>query len=99
MVSKVLDKQGASMRCRGLFYKAVVQSVLLYGCETWVVKEGMLKVFQGGIPPQGCKADNWEDRKAAPKWRAEAPLSRRLFYGRLGCGACGRTFNGGRLKW
>ncbi len=47
MVSKVLDKQGASMRCRGLFYKAVVQSVLLYGCETWVVKEGMLKVLEG----------------------------------------------------
>ena len=47
MVSKVLDKEGASMRCRGLFYKAVVQSVLLYGCETWVVTDSMVKVLEG----------------------------------------------------
>ena len=36
MVARVLEKTGASKKTRGTFYKAVVQSVLLYGSETWV---------------------------------------------------------------
>jgi hypothetical protein len=29
-----------------MFYKAVVQSVLLYGCETWVITSNMLSVLE-----------------------------------------------------
>ena len=30
-----------------MFYKAVVQSVLLYGCETWVITPQVLRVLEG----------------------------------------------------
>ena len=29
-----------------MFYKAVVQSVLLYGCETWVITSQVLRVLE-----------------------------------------------------
>ena len=47
LVSRVLEKTGASARVRGMFYKVVVQTVLLYGCETWTVTDSMLKVLEG----------------------------------------------------
>jgi len=37
VVSRVWTREGADPRVMAMFYKAVVQSVLLYGCETWVV--------------------------------------------------------------
>jgi hypothetical protein len=37
MLSRLLVREGAKPRVMGLFYKAVVQSVLLYGSETWVI--------------------------------------------------------------
>jgi len=30
-----------------MFYKVVVQSVLLYGCETWVITPAVLRVLEG----------------------------------------------------
>ena len=36
-VGKVLSSQGAEPRVMGYFYKAIVQSVLLYGSESWVI--------------------------------------------------------------
>jgi len=33
-VSRVLAREGADTRVSGMFYKAVIQSVHLYGCET-----------------------------------------------------------------
>ena len=46
MVSRVLTKEGASTRARGMFYRAIVQSVLLCGCETWTITQGMLKALE-----------------------------------------------------
>jgi hypothetical protein len=46
-VSRVLTREGATSRVCGMFYKAVVQSVLLYGCETWVITSQVLKVLEG----------------------------------------------------
>jgi len=46
-VSRVLTREGADPRVCGMFYKAVVQSVLLYGCETWVITPQVLKVLEG----------------------------------------------------
>ena len=35
------------MQAREMTYKAVVQTVLLYGIDIWVVTEAMLKVLEG----------------------------------------------------
>jgi len=47
MVSRVLACKGADARISAMFYKAVVQSVLLYSSETWVVTPAVLKVLEG----------------------------------------------------
>jgi hypothetical protein len=44
-VSRVLTREGAGVRTAASFYKAIVQSVLLYGSETWVVTPAVLKVL------------------------------------------------------
>lgn len=46
-VSRVLTRQGANSKIAGYFYKAVCQSVLLYGCETWVVSQSILRSLEG----------------------------------------------------
>ena len=46
-VSRVLVRDGANPKCMAMFYKAVVQSVLLYGCETWVISDRMKKTLEG----------------------------------------------------
>ena len=47
MISRVLAREGASPRVSGMFYKAVVQAVLLYGSETWVFTQSMYKALAG----------------------------------------------------
>jgi len=47
MVSCILVRDGASPRAMAMFYKAVVQSVLLYGCETWNLNDQMLNTLRG----------------------------------------------------
>ena len=42
--------QGASLRMKGVVYKACVRSVLTYGAETWVMKAGF---FRGCEPQRG----------------------------------------------
>ena len=36
-MSKILSREGARPRVPGIFFKAVVRSVLLFGAETWVL--------------------------------------------------------------
>ena len=46
---RILSREGATPRVSGLFFKAVIQVVLLLGAETWVVTPRMgtaLGVFQ-----------------------------------------------------
>ena len=47
MVARVLERTGAMVRDQGDMDKAVVQLVLLYGSERWVVTGGILKVLDG----------------------------------------------------
>ena len=47
MVGNVVLKTGATVRVRGVMYKATVQLVLLYGSGRWVVTRVMLKVIEG----------------------------------------------------
>jgi hypothetical protein len=46
-VSRVLTKQQISPRTAGFFYKAVVQSVLLYGSETWSLSRQSISALEG----------------------------------------------------
>ena len=46
VVEKVLTNTGAMVHSRGIIYKAVVHTVLLYGIKSWVVTEAILKVLE-----------------------------------------------------
>ena len=37
MFKRLLTRERASRRVMGHFYKAIVQSILLYGAETWLI--------------------------------------------------------------
>ena len=47
MIRRILAREGADPKVSGMFYKAVVQVVLLYGCETWNITSAMQKVLEG----------------------------------------------------
>ena len=44
-MARILSREGASPRLPGFFFKAVVQAVLLFGSETWVVTPCMGKAL------------------------------------------------------
>ena len=46
-VGQVLRKENAPPRVSAKFYKAIVQSVLLYGSETWVLSTASLARLEG----------------------------------------------------
>jgi hypothetical protein len=46
-VGQVLRRENASPRVSAKFYKAIVQSVLLYGSETWVLSPAVLARLEG----------------------------------------------------
>ena len=81
-VSRVLTQEGSSPRVCGMFYKAIVQSVLLYGCETWVITPQVLKALEGfhhrvarrlsGRMPCHVQAtDAWEYLPWSKPWRKQ----------------------------
>ena len=56
-LTRILNREGTAPWVYGLFFKAVVQSVLLLGAETWVVTPRM-GWFLGGVPgPGGMTVD------------------------------------------
>ena len=42
-----MTKTGAMVQARGMLYKVVVQMVLLYRINSWVVTGAMMKVLEG----------------------------------------------------
>jgi hypothetical protein len=44
-IGRILSKKGANAKT-GIFYKTLVQSVLLYGSETWVISKQMLRMLK-----------------------------------------------------
>ena len=44
---RILSREGVRTRVPGFFFKAVVQLVLLFGAETWVVTTHMGRVLEG----------------------------------------------------
>ena len=47
MLSRLLREENAEPRVCGMFYKAVVQSILLYGSETWAMTASARKCLEG----------------------------------------------------
>ena len=47
MVLGVVAKSGATVRAGEMFYKAVVQVVLIYRSERWVTTDSIMKVPEG----------------------------------------------------
>ena len=47
IVAKVPENAGETVLYQGSMYKAVAQSVILYGRESWVVMGGMPKFLEG----------------------------------------------------
>ena len=56
-MTRILSREGAALRVSGLFFKAVVQAVLLFGLETWVVTPPHRKGPGGVSGPGGETAD------------------------------------------
>ena len=46
MVSGVMVKAGATVQSKSMLYKEVVQAVLIYGGNIWVVTDAMMKVME-----------------------------------------------------
>jgi len=46
MISRILSRDSANYNIMGYFYKAIVQSVLLYGSETWVPTRRMILMLE-----------------------------------------------------
>ena len=47
IMSRILIREGARPRVSGVFFKAAVQSVLIFGAETWVVTPCMVRSLGG----------------------------------------------------
>ena len=45
IVGKVVTKTGTTVQSQGILYKEIVQLVLLYGGDSWVVTGAMLKIL------------------------------------------------------
>ena len=46
-LEKILGREGADRRTAGVFYMAVVQAVLLFGSETWILTPWLEKYLGG----------------------------------------------------
>ena len=53
----ILSRKRTTPRVSGFFFKAVIQGVLLFGAETWVVTPRMGTALGGGSDPGGEMAD------------------------------------------
>ena len=56
-MTRKLVREGADLKVWGLFFKAVVQAVFIFGAETWVQTSQM---GPGQVPAQGCATAHWK---------------------------------------
>ena len=76
MVLKFLVRMGVMVRSRAIMYKVVVNMVLLYRSEIWVVTDAIIKVLEGfhhriywrivgmmdwRVGDEGCKWNRYEE--------------------------------------
>ena len=48
-MNRILTREGATAKISGMFFKSVIQQILLFGAETWVVTPRMEKALSGFI--------------------------------------------------
>ena len=65
-LTRILVQDGANPRVLGIFFNVVVQTVLIFGSETWVLTPCMIQSlgsFQHGVASQitGRKLKRWEE--------------------------------------
>ena len=85
-VSKILTRQEVPAPVAGMFYQAVVATVLLYGSESWVLPPSALKVLEGfhveatrrmtGMRPQRRTVGPWVFSQVGRRPRGGAPTAR-----------------------
>jgi hypothetical protein len=54
MISRLLRSENMEPRVCGMFFQAVVQAVLLYGSETWVLTDSALRCLEGFFYRAAC---------------------------------------------
>ena len=69
MVLEEMMKAGVAVRARDMLYKAVVQAVLIYGSEIWVITDTIMNFLEGfhqrstqsimGKTEQQVRAEGW----------------------------------------
>ena len=69
-MSRIISREGATPQVSGLFFKAVIQTVMLFGAETWVVNPHTGKAL-GGFQNQVARwlTGQLPRRKTDGKWR------------------------------
>ena len=68
-ISRVLRAENASPRTCGMFYKATVQAVLLYGSETWSLSPSSQKRLEGfHIRAAWRMSGFWPEKKPDGSW-------------------------------
>ena len=68
-ISPVLRAENASARVCGMFYKATVQSVLLFGSETWVIAPTILKRLEGFHEKAACRITGLLPKMTGGTWK------------------------------
>ena len=71
-MSRILGQEGANAQTSGTFFKAVVQAVLLFGSEMWVVTPHVSRTL-GGFQHRGRPPADWESASAAARRRMGVP--------------------------
>ena len=64
-LERILGRKGATPRVPGMFFKAVVQAVLLFESYIWVMNPLMRRDLGGGVSNQGIHMDHWKATKLA----------------------------------
>ena len=55
MIHRLLRGENMKPRVCGMFFKAVVQAVLLYGSETWVLNDSAMRCLEGFYYHAACR--------------------------------------------
>ena len=67
-ISKIVVREGVPVLVAGIFYQAVVASILLYGSETWVFLFSNLKVLERFHVETACRLTVMRPKKEKGKW-------------------------------
>mgnify|MGYP003454445976 CR=1 FL=1 len=89
-LAPILTSRGASLKVKGRVYKTCVQSVLLYGSETWPVTTEDMQCVERA-------------ERMMIRWMCGVSLKNRIssaeLYGRLGVEEVADVMRRGRLRW